>query len=266
MSRHLALVVAVGIASALLGAPALARPGRSPTIAACALKQSRVPGHTNRRTNIMSCLWPTSIVVHGTARWTTCASTAESVGFCHTGVITISFHSTAGGFQLAPGLVQPDPWGGTYAPAWAAWGLPGTGTYHCEASDVDHGVRSVSYRRTVTLRDQAIGLAVVGGAIRVSNALHPGLRGPLGQSAVDQLGSVSTCALPPLRPSLHTTQADWPGKLVPTTALTGASAVVRIAGTQGHSILAPRVFGLPSGAKLAITFRWSSTITLGPSV
>jgi hypothetical protein len=255
--------------AALLAASA--RPATSPTVAACAEKWTHIPHHPGRIATIMNCLSPKSIVVTGALSWTDCPS-APPGDTCDKGVVTVSFHSTAAGFQLAPGLVQPEPWGGTLGsvtgvltgPFWSAFGLPGTGSFHCEARQVDQATNSESldYSRTIPLRDQGAGFAVVGSAIRVSTSLYPGMRGPYGHNA-DRLFAAATCRLPAFRPSAAAARGLWPGKLVPAGSLLGASPVVRISGTQKHTIPAPN--GSWFGTRIDLTYRWSATVILRPA-
>jgi hypothetical protein len=261
----------------LLATSALARPAASPTVAACAQKATRLPGRTNRTSNVMDCLWPKTIVVSGTVSWTNCPSAPASEPECHEGVITVRFRSTASGFRLTPGLFGPEPWGGTsvpstpggnkgYNPTWAIWGLPGTGTLRCTAATIDRPMklRVVDSDRTFPLRDQAVGLAVFGTSIRISSSLHPGFHGPLGQGAFFRIfGTEDGCVLPGFLPGEPAVRADWPGTVVRSTALLGANPMVRVNGASTRSIPTPSAswFG---GRTIVITYRWSSSIVLAP--
>jgi hypothetical protein len=124
---------------------------------------------------------------------------------------------------------------------------------------------TVDYRRTLPLRDQAIGLAVFGSALRITNSLHPGFHGPLGQSAVERVFGTQGCVLPAFRPGEPATRVDWPGTIVPAARLTGAGPVVRISGTQRRALPTPSA-SWPGGRTMVITYRWSSTIAFRPRI
>jgi hypothetical protein len=276
VTRAPSLAILVVVSCALCAASALARPAGTPTIAAC-VQKDKTPGDTNPVSKIMDCLLPKSIVVSGTASWTNCPSAPADEPECYTGVITVTFRSTASGIKFAPGLVQPEPWGGTtvastpggtkgYNPTWAIWGLPGTGTFTCTVTTIDlqNGFRSLDYNRTIPLRDQAMGLVVFGPSIRFSSSVHPGFHGPLGRGAIERVFGTEGCVIAAFRPGETAVRTQWPGTLVRATSLLGASPVVRIRGTQRLSIpsMDPSLAGGPT---IAITYRWSSTFTLRPA-
>jgi len=269
-------IVMVGLFS-LLAASAFARSAASPTVAACAQKTARVPGHTNRTSNVMDCLWPKTIVVSGTVSWTNCPSAPASEPECREGVITVRFRSTASGFRLAPGLFQPEPWGGTfvpstpggnkgYNPTWGIWGLPGTGTLRCTAATIDRPMklRVLDSDRTFPLRDQAVGLAVFGTSIRISSSLHPGFHGPLGQGALFRIfGTEDGCVLPTFALEPPAVRTKWPGTVVRSTALLGADPIVRVNDVSTRRQPIPSASWL-GGPTIVITYRWSSSIVFAP--
>ena len=264
--------VVVLAASALLAGSA--RPARSPTVAACAAKDARLPGRANRALNVLDCLTPKSIVVNGTLTWSDCAS-APPGDTCDAGAIKVSFHSTASGFALGPGLFSPEPWGGwavgvskngtkTVGPYWTAWGLPGVGSFYCEAKQLDRasGTSILNYKRTVPLHDQGVGFALAGGAVRVSSSLYPGYHTTYGHNA-DRLFTPDTCQLPTLRPSFEAARTSWPAKVVPVGSLLGAAPVAVVSGSQKVTIPSPN--GSWFGPKIVLAYRWSATLALRPS-
>jgi hypothetical protein len=252
-----AMAVAVGVASG--DAVIAAAP---PTVAQCAQVQLKSP--TLRGSRIAAtvfCLRPASIRTTASATWTTCPSTPIAEP-CAEGVVSVSFSSTGKG-------ATTDSWGREDFPGAGLFSLSGTGSYRCKASEIDRQVGRVvlrSYTKALPLRDQAVGFAAVGNGIKVATSIHPGYRGPLGQTANARLGRSDTCRLSGLPVGADGVRATWPGATFAVASLGSASTRITSSGNITRSFPVDPAWGLSPGVKIRHTVRWSSTVVVVPAL
>jgi len=258
---------AVGIVAAIVAAAAAAA-GQAlvvapPTVAECArLQLKATPFQGSRLAATVFCLRPASIRTTASVSWTTCPTTPAEEP-CAEGVVRVSFRSGTGSSG------DPDSWGGENFPGAGLFALLGTGVYRCEARDIDRQIgRTVirSYSKTLPLRDQAVGFAAVGKAVKVATSIHPGFRGPFGENASVRLGQADTCQLPGLPVGADPVRAVWPGKSVSVASLGGASIRVVNAGSFARSFPARPPEDYSPGVKVQETVQWSNSIVVVPAL
>jgi hypothetical protein len=253
------VVVALVMATAAAAHAVVVAP---PTVAECAQLQLKSPNFRGSRlAAAVFCLRPSSIQTTASVTWTTCPTTPIEEP-CAEGAFSVAFRSTGKG-------ADPDSWGGEDFPGAGLFSLPGTGTYSCKAADIDrqHGRTVIrSYKKSLPLRDQAVGFAAVGKTVKVSTSVHPGQRGPLGVSANVRLGQPNTCQLAALPVSVEAARAVWPGKSVSAASLAGASTRVTSSGSFARAFPVNPSEGLSPGVKIQATVRWRSTIVIVPAL
>jgi hypothetical protein len=255
-----AIAMAVSAAAAAGDAVIAAPP--PPTVAECAQLQLKSPKlRGSRIAATVFCLRPASIRTTASLTWTTCPTTPIAEP-CSEGVVSVSFKSAGKG-------ANPDSWGGEDFPGAGLFSLPGTGTYRCKASDIDRQVGRIvlrSYTKTLPLRDQAVGFAAVGNAIKVATSIHPGFRGPFGQNANVRLGQPDTCELSGLAVGGDAVRATWPGGTFTAASLGSVSTRVTSSGNITRSFPVNPGEGLSPGVKIRHTVRWSSTVVVVPAL
>ena len=258
----------VGVVAAIVAAVAAAAGHASgeapPTVAECtALRLTSPALQGSRLAATVFCLRPASIQSTASLTWTTCPTTPLAEP-CSEGVVSVSFRSAPLGANGAPDSlgVEKFPGAGIFA-------LRGTGVYSCKASDIDRrGGRTIlrSYSKTLPLRDQAVGFAAVGKAVRVTTSIHPGFRGPFGENAGVRLGQPGTCQLARLPVGTGAVRAVWPGTTFAPSALASSSTRITSSGTYPRSFPVSRSKGLSPGVQIDGQVKWSSTVVAVPAL
>jgi len=250
------------IVAALLAGPAGAvQAGQPYSVKECVQLELKSPAF--KRATLaatVQCVRPTVIRTSATVNWTTCPTTPKGQGEkCNEGSFGVTFRSR-GRIDLNRDV---DSWGGESRPGASLWSLPGTGTYKCEATalDRDLGFKDPSYAKTVAVRDQGAGFAVVGQRIKVGWSVHPGERGPMGYNADVKLGQFNTCVVG-MGKTVEHLRAVWPGKTISPAAIQGKRMTISSSGASRYAIPLPESEGFLPGVKLQATVKWKASTTI----
>ncbi len=261
--RSVVAIACAGIAIGLIAEIASATPAGPPySVKECVQVQKKSPGYKGSTPAAITvqCVRPTVIRTSATVNWTTCPTTPKGQGEkCNEGSFGVTFRSR-GGIDLNRDV---DSWGGESLPGASIWSLPGTGTYRCTATarDRDRGFKDPPYTKSVAVRDQGVGFAVVGQRIKVGWSVHPGEKGPMGYNADVKLGQFDTCVVG-MGKTVEHLRAVWPGKSISNASIQGKKTTISSTGTSRYALPLPESEGYLPGVKLQGTVKWTTSVTV----